>query len=103
MRMVGSMYVFGGHDKDMYYNDIWRYQIPTFASDRSKWWELITLWERDITWLNFNNNRLLSQKELQCEFPYVVLLTSLPSRYNHDVLKDVYQQAHPPGLGQTID
>jgi hypothetical protein len=63
------MYAFGGHDKDMYYNDIWRYVIPTFASDRSKWYELITLWERDIPWLDFHNNR-----------------------YNHEILKDVYEQ-----------
>ena len=65
----GSMYLFGGHDKDMLYNDIWRYKIPTFASDRSKWYELVRLWERDIDWLVFHNNR-----------------------YNHEILKDVYTQ-----------
>jgi len=64
----GSLYIWGGQDKDMYYNDIWRYKIPTFSSDRSKWWELITIWERDITWLRFTNNR-----------------------YNHEILKDIYE------------
>ena len=64
----GSLYTFGGLDKDMYYNDIWRYKIPTFASDRSKWYELVRLWERDIDWLRFTNNR-----------------------YNHEILKDVYE------------
>jgi len=65
----GSMFVFGGHDKDMYYNDIWRYKLPTFSSDRSKWYEIVALWERNITWLIFNNNR-----------------------YNHEILKDAYEQ-----------
>lgn len=65
----GSLYVWGGQDKDMYYNDIWRYKIPTFSSDRSKWWELVELWERDITWLKFHNNR-----------------------YNHQILKEIYEQ-----------
>lgn len=65
----GSMFIWGGIDKDMYFNDIWRYKIPTFSSDRSKWFELVVLWERDIKWLKFNNNR-----------------------YNHEILKDVYEQ-----------
>jgi len=64
----GSIYMFGGIDKDMYFNDIWRYKLPTFSSDRSRWYELVVLWERDIPWLAFTNNR-----------------------YNHEILKDVYE------------
>jgi len=63
------MYIWGGVDKDMFFNDIWKYKVPIFSSDRSKWYELVTLWERDIKWLKFNNNR-----------------------YNHEILKDVYEQ-----------
>lgn len=62
----GSMYMFGGHDNNMYYNDIWEYKLPLFASDRSKWYEQISVWERDIDWLVMQNNR-----------------------YAHSILKDV--------------
>ena len=65
----GSMYIFGGSDKDMLFNDVWSYAIPTFASARSKWYELARLYERSVDWLKFHNNR-----------------------YNHEILKDVYER-----------
>ena len=45
-----------------------RYRLPLFASDRSKWYEQISVWERDIGWLMLYNNR-----------------------YYHSILKDVYE------------
>jgi len=63
----GSMYMFGGLDKDMYFNDMWEYKLPLFASDRSKWYEQISFWQRDIQWLIIVNNR-----------------------YTHNVIKDIY-------------
>ena len=46
----------------------WEYRLPLFASDRSKWYEQISVWERDINWLVLKNNR-----------------------YQHSILMDVYE------------
>ena len=45
----------------------WEYKLPLFASDRSKWYEQISFWQRDIQWLVINNNR-----------------------YTHNIIKDIY-------------
>jgi hypothetical protein len=45
----------------------WEYKLPLFASDRSKWYEQISTWERDVVWLATYNNR-----------------------YTHTIIKDIY-------------